>query len=149
MTSNLPPKITTVQAGTPPTEWANKTESMFQSDSDVVTPDPAMRATPKPEQHPVTTTTNLNTPGHEFPGSYPRELEQELQQQPGGDGSKGPATATSVVQAAKQYIPEPVERTVEYASQTATAYIPIPQGVKQTMASYWCTCDPYFVLELP
>jgi hypothetical protein len=79
----------------------------------------------------------LNTPGHEFPGSYPRELEQELQQQPGGDGSKGPATATSVVQAAKQYIPEPVERTVEYASQTATAYIPIPQGVKQTMASYW------------
>ncbi|KAG2344822.1 hypothetical protein BDR05DRAFT_961225, partial [Suillus weaverae] len=132
--SNLPPNITSVPAGTPPTDWASKTESMLQSD--VVTPDPAMRATPKPEQHPVTTTTNLNTPGHEFPGSYPREFEQEQQQQPRGDGSEGPM-ATSAVQAAKQYMPEPVERTVEYAGQTAAAYLPIPQGVKKTVASYW------------
>ncbi|KAG1809083.1 uncharacterized protein BJ212DRAFT_1484575 [Suillus subaureus] len=135
MTSNLPPKITPVPAGTPSTEWASKTESLFQPN--VVTPDPAMRATSKPEQHPITPTTNLNTPGHEFPGSYPREPEQELQQQSRDDGSEGPAAAASVVQAAKQYIPEPVERTVEYAGQTAAAYLPIPQGVKDSMASYW------------
>ncbi|KAG2143702.1 hypothetical protein DEU56DRAFT_792096 [Suillus clintonianus] len=142
MTSNLPPTITPVPAGTPPTEWANKTKSMFQSD--VVTPDPAMMATPKPEQpeHPVTTTTNLNTPGHEFPGSYPRELEQEQerQQHTRGNGSEGPAGA-SVVQTAKQYIQEPVERSVEYAGQTAAAYLPIPQGVKNTVASYWSSDD--------
>ncbi|KAG1751864.1 hypothetical protein EDB19DRAFT_1628245 [Suillus lakei] len=95
-----------------------------------------MRATPKPEQHPVTSTTNMSTPGQEFPGSYPRELEQKQQQQSRGDGSEGPVNA-SVVQAAKQYIPEPVERTVEYAGQTAAAYLPIPQGVKETVASYW------------
>ncbi|KAG1873882.1 hypothetical protein F4604DRAFT_1765672 [Suillus subluteus] len=135
MTSNLPPKITPVPAGTPPTEWASKTKSILQSD--VVTPDPAMRVTPKPEQHPAITTKNLSTPGHEFPGSYPREHEQELQQQSCGDGSESPATATSVVQTARQYISEPVERTVEYAGQTAAAYFPIPQGVKNTVASYW------------
>jgi hypothetical protein len=106
-----------------------------------------MRTTPKPEQHPVRTTTNLSTPGHEFPGSYPREFEQELpEQQSRGNGSGGSA---SVVQAAKQYIPEPVERTVEYAGQTAAAYLPIPQGVKKTVASYWCACAPYLALELP
>ncbi|KAG1763950.1 hypothetical protein EDD22DRAFT_776577 [Suillus occidentalis] len=136
MTNNLPPKITTVSAGTPSTEWASKTESMLQSDT--ITPDPAMRPTPKPER-PVTTTTNLSTPGHEFPGSYPREFEQELPKQHSlGDASEGPAAA-SVVQAAKQYMPEPVERTVEYAGQTAAAYLPIPQGVKKTVASYWWT----------
>ncbi|KAG2745869.1 hypothetical protein P692DRAFT_201933618 [Suillus brevipes Sb2] len=135
MTNNLPPKITTVPAGTPSTEWASKTESMLQSD--IVTPDPAMRTTPKPEQRPVTITTNLSTPGHEFPGSYPREFEQELPKQLScGDAAEGPAAA-SVVQAAKQYIPEPVERSVEYAGQTAAAYLPIPQGVKKTVASYW------------
>lgn len=124
-----------MRSGTPSTEWASKTESMLQSD--VVTPDPAMRTTPKPEQRPVTTTTNLSTPGHEFPGSYPREFEQELPEQHSrGDGSEGPAAA-SVVQAAKQYIPEPVERTVEYAGQTAAAYLTIPQGVKKTVVSYW------------
>ncbi|KAG1847207.1 hypothetical protein DFJ58DRAFT_663471 [Suillus subalutaceus] len=89
-----------------------------------------MRATPKPEQHPVTITKNLSTPGHEFPGSYPREHEQELQHQSCGDGFEGPAAATSVAQTARQYISEPVERTVEYAGQTAAAYFPIPQGVK-------------------
>ncbi|KAG1790451.1 uncharacterized protein HD556DRAFT_1242409 [Suillus plorans] len=93
-----------------------------------------MRTTPKPGQHPVATTTNLNTPGHEFPGSYPRELEQEKSR---GDGSEGPAAGASVVQTAKQYMPEPVGRTVDYASKTAAAYIPIPQGVKKTVASYW------------
>ncbi|KAG1824281.1 hypothetical protein EV424DRAFT_1320723 [Suillus variegatus] len=93
-----------------------------------------MRTTPKPGQRPVTTTTNLSTPGHEFPGSYPKELEQE---QSRGDGSEGPAAGASVVQTAKQYMPDPVGRTVDYASKTAAAYIPIPQGVKKTVASYW------------
>lgn len=133
MTSDLPPKITPTQAGTPPTDWASETKSMSQSD--VVTPDPTMKATPKTE-HPITTTTNLTAPGQEFPGSYPRELEQELQQQSHGDESEGPAAASSVVQTEKQDIPEPglVERTIGYASQAA---IPIRQGVKNTVASYW------------
>ncbi|KAG1846919.1 hypothetical protein C8R48DRAFT_732338 [Suillus tomentosus] len=132
MTSDLPPKITPVPSGTPPAEWASQTESIIQSD--VVTPNPAMRTTPKPGQRPVTTTTNLSTPGHEFPGSYPRELEQE---QSRGDESEGPAAGASVAQTAKQYMPDPVGRTVDYASKTAAAYIPIPQGVKKTVASYW------------
>ncbi|KAG2139802.1 uncharacterized protein EDB93DRAFT_1089992 [Suillus bovinus] len=100
-----------------------------------------MRTTSKPQQRPITTKTNLSTPGHEFPGSYPREHEQELQEQSRGDGSDGPAAGTSVVQAAKQYMPEPVERTVEYAGQAAATYLPIPQGVKKSVASYWC-CQP-------
>lgn len=118
--------------------------------SDAITPDPAMRLTPKPDQRPVTTTKKLSTPGHEFPGSYPREFEQELPKQHAcGDVSEGPAAATSVVQTAKQYMPEPVERTVEYAGQTAAAYLPIPQGVKKTVASYWCASTPILRLSCP
>ncbi|KAG0701656.1 hypothetical protein DFH29DRAFT_925718 [Suillus ampliporus] len=126
MTSNTPPKISPVPAGIPAVEQAKKT--MFQSD--IITPDPAMK-TPKSEEYPTTITTNLNTPGREFPGSYPRELEnleQEQEQQPRGGGSEGPSMATSVVQAAKQYIH--VERTVE----TASAYISIPQGIKRYLS---------------
>lgn len=144
MTSNPPPKITSVPAGTPSGEWANKTESMLQSDA--ITTDPAMKSTSKSEEPPITTTTNLNTPGHEFPGSYPRELEGQEEQVPQGNGSEGPPMA-SVVQTAKQYMPDNVERTVEYAGQRAAAYLPIPQGIKNTVTSYWCTFDPYLALE--
>ncbi|KAG1750545.1 uncharacterized protein EDB91DRAFT_1045900 [Suillus paluster] len=94
---------------------------MFQSDT--MNSDLAKRT----EEHPNTTTANLDTPGQEFPGSYPGEPEQEQQQQPRGDGSEGPTTVASVVHAAKQYIPEQMERTVE----TATTYI--PQGIKNAV----------------
>jgi hypothetical protein len=144
--TNNPPKITSLPAGTPSGEWANKTESMLQPNT--VTTDPAMTATSKPEEHPVTTTTNLNTPGHEFPGSYPKELGNsgQEQQEPQSNGSEGSPMA-SVVHAAKHYMPDNVERTVEYAGQTAAAYLPIPQGFKDTVNSYWCTSNPYLALE--
>ncbi|OAX37475.1 hypothetical protein K503DRAFT_231918 [Rhizopogon vinicolor AM-OR11-026] len=137
MTSISPPKITSLPAGTPSGEWADKTESMLQSDT-IIT-DPAMKTTPKAEEHPITTTTNVNTPGHEFPGSYPKELESEEQEQREprvGNGSEGPPMA-SVVHAARQHMPDNVERTVEYAGQRAAAYLPIPQGIKDTVNSYW------------
>lgn len=143
MTNNPPPKIPSVPAGTPSGEWANKTESMLQSNT--ITTDPAMKTTPKSEERPTTTTTNVNTPGREFPGSYPKELLEQEQRESQDDGSEGPPMA-SVVHAAKQYMPDNVERTVEYAGQRAAAYLPIPQGFKDTVTSYWCASDPYRAL---
>ncbi|KIJ64212.1 hypothetical protein HYDPIDRAFT_167957 [Hydnomerulius pinastri MD-312] len=135
---NAPPKIPSIPAGTPATEWADKTESILSSES--AQDDLAGQGESQP-QVPIRTTTNVSTPGHEFPGSYPKELEhQETQGSKGpksGDNSNNPPMGASVVHAAKQYMPNQVERGVEYASQTAAAYLPIPQGIKDTVVSYW------------
>ncbi|KAH7911464.1 hypothetical protein BJ138DRAFT_1006528 [Hygrophoropsis aurantiaca] len=80
--------------------------------------------------------TNVSTPGHEFPGSYPRETEAPSNHT-NGDSKNGPMGA-SVVHAAKQYIPDQVERGIEYTGHTAAAYLPIPQAIKDTVVSYWC-----------
>jgi len=132
MTNNPPPKITSVPAGTPSGEWANKTDNMLQSTT--IPTDPAMKQAPKSDERPAA----ITTPGHEFPGSYPKELEEEQQRESRDNGSEGSPMA-SVVHAAKQYMPDNVERTVEYASQRAAAYLPIPQGIKNTVTSYWCS----------
>jgi len=107
---------------------------MFQSDT--ITPDPAMGVTPKSEEHPIITTTNLSSPGHNFPGSYPEELEN-VEQEQHRNGSEGPTVTDSVVHAAKQYMPDHVERSFEYAGKKAAAI----QGVKETVVSYFCACD--------
>ncbi|KAH7920434.1 hypothetical protein BV22DRAFT_803002 [Leucogyrophana mollusca] len=131
MSDNPPPKIAAVPSpGTPSNEWATNTTSMLTSEST------------DSKNLPVTTTTNISTPGHEFPGSYPKELEvpSTHRERSGSEDSRKNGAApmgASVVHAAKQYMPDPVERGIEYTGQTAAAYLPIPQGVKDTVVSYW------------
>ncbi|KIK93309.1 hypothetical protein PAXRUDRAFT_522319 [Paxillus rubicundulus Ve08.2h10] len=126
-----PPEIPFVPTGPPAQEWANATESILSSES-------VKQAT---GDVPAVSATKLVTPSLELPGSYPKELEKESELTSGSD-SRGRPIGASVVHAAKQYMPK-VERGVEYASQTAAAYFPIPQNIKDTVVSYWSPEDDH------
>lgn len=79
----------------------------------------------------------------------PKDLEKE-QAQPSKESKPTttrdqPSIGEKVVQTARQYVPEQVGKIVEYATQTAAAaasYLPIPQGVKDTVSSYLCKFPP-------
>ncbi|KIJ05849.1 hypothetical protein PAXINDRAFT_20919 [Paxillus involutus ATCC 200175] len=138
-----PPEIPSVPTGTPAQEWANTTESMLSSGSVKKATDGDHPADQAMGDVPAMTATSakLATPELELPGSYPKELEKESELKPGSD-SKGQPIGASVVDAAKQYMPK-VERGVEYASQTAVAYLSIPQNIKDSVASYWSSEDDH------
>ncbi|KAF8836540.1 hypothetical protein BDN67DRAFT_974039 [Paxillus ammoniavirescens] len=136
-----PPEIPSVPTGPPAQEWANATESILSSES-------VKKATggdrPTDEAMgdvPAMTATKLVTPELELPGSYPKELNKESELKTDSDSKDRPIGA-SVVHAAKQYMPQ-VERGVEYAGQTAVAYLPIPQNIKDTVVSYWSSEDDH------
>ncbi|KAF9241297.1 hypothetical protein BU15DRAFT_31056, partial [Melanogaster broomeanus] len=120
---------------TPASERATTTESVLSSGSvkrvDSASPNQGKREVP------VMSATNPTTPGPEFPGSYPKELDiqepQASKESTSGSNSHSLPTGASVLHTAKQYMPKKVEQTVEYASQTAATYLPIPQTIKDSV----------------
>ncbi|EIW75040.1 hypothetical protein CONPUDRAFT_93740 [Coniophora puteana RWD-64-598 SS2] len=85
---------------------------------------------------------NVSTPGAEFPGSYPKDRDEHVTSSTTSGSNKftnpdGSPVGAEYVQSAKQYIPDQVEHGIETAGQTAAAYLPIPQGVRDTVSAYW------------
>lgn len=135
---SAPPTIPSVEVGTPPKEWS---ESVLASSPTEDTP-----------------ATSSEIPGKvgdpKIADEQPREESQVLrelekhQAQPRGESkpTRGqPPMGATVVQTAKQYVPQQVEKTFEYATQAAAAavsYLPIPQDIKDTVASYLCELPP-------
>jgi hypothetical protein len=136
-THTSPPKIPSVPTGTPASEWATTTESILTSGSVKQVDSPSSTGQGKHEV-PVMNADSLNTPtpGHEFPGSYPQDLDKHEPQE--STSSNSGSIGASVMHAAKQYMPKKVEQTVAYARQTAATYLPLPQTIKDSIASYWC-----------
>ncbi|KAG9217644.1 hypothetical protein CCMSSC00406_0003667 [Pleurotus cornucopiae] len=129
---------------TPAHEWAEGTSFALQSKLDDQSPQPihslntgaTTSSSPigvggsRVSAPPLTSKASTSsTPGHEFPGAYPR------------DNSTTPGIATSAVgtakdtayqiyESAKQYIPaqEDIQQTLENASTTAKQYLPASVG---------------------
>jgi hypothetical protein len=104
----------------PAREWADKTATELGSDPSIQdsSNDPAKTATKTAPAIPHFSST-ASTPGHEFPGAYPRN----------GD----PATTTNgILDTAKQYIPaNHVQNVISSAGETAKQYLP------QVVTSYF------------
>ncbi|EGO03128.1 hypothetical protein SERLA73DRAFT_47914 [Serpula lacrymans var. lacrymans S7.3] len=96
-----------------------------------------------PSPVPITTTTNVSSPGRELPGAFPRELEAgstvNASRNIGNGGSNELCVpiAGTVIHTAKLYMPNQVERVVKRTGQTAAHYLPIPRGVQDTVSAYW------------
>ena len=119
-TGHPPPTIPSVETGTP-LEWS---ESILASGVAKDTP--------------VTSSGGADNPNM-------TEEKSRKEPQVAKDESKPtttmdqPSIGETVVQTAKQYVPDQVGKAVDYATQTAAAaasYLPDPQGIKNTMSSY-------------
>ncbi|KAG8215374.1 hypothetical protein J3R82DRAFT_8972 [Butyriboletus roseoflavus] len=110
-TGYAPPTIPSVEVGTPPREWS---ESRLPGNADEKSREESQVLKELEKRQ-----------------AQPREESEQTRDHP--------SIGAAVVQPAKQYVPQQVEETIEYATQAAAAavsYLPIPQGIKDTVASY-------------
>ncbi|KAH0834206.1 hypothetical protein J3R83DRAFT_11518 [Lanmaoa asiatica] len=117
-TGPTPPIIPSIETGTPSREWS---ESILASNTAKDTPATFSEAPRRADNPNMTQGKSREKP------QVPKELEKQDAQQL--------SIGATVVQTAKQYVPEQEEKTVEHSAQTATAagsYLPIPQGIKDT-----------------
>jgi hypothetical protein len=106
----------------PAREWADKTATELGSDPSIQdSNDPAQTATKTAPHGPAIPhfSSTASTPGHEFPGAYPRNGDPET-------------TTNGILDTAKQYIPaNHVQNVMSSAGETAKQYLP------QVVTSYF------------